>query len=168
MNSVYLFVISVYLVVGNMYWTAKNPSYNPIRQTISELGEMNRPFSLQTNYSFFLPIGILFLWIAFRERLFDTKNLVCGCIGIGYTVSAIFPCDAGCPLSGSLRQWIHNLASAIQYIGSGVLIYISEQIVLAQIIFFSSLVLLFPPLFLVRGLVQRLLEGILLGWLLFA
>ena len=71
------------------------------------------------NWSGFLPVGLtllVFLYAA-RDRLpvHRMSLWLFSCVGWDYLISAVFPCDPGCPERGSLSQQVHNLAAIITY-----------------------------------------------------
>jgi len=167
---------TILLLTGIAYFGWRKPAYSHWHHTISELGETGGPLSRVVSYGLFLPVGLLLGLVA---MLTDTTALagLTGCVAIGYVVAAFFPCDVGSPLSGSARQQIHNVGGAVEYIGGA---YWLTQIdppvlvmnynlygVAAGSLLVGSILLSIPGL-LIRGLVQRMMEGILLGSILLA
>ena len=162
------------LLIGIGYFGWRKPAYSHWHDTISELGEVGSPFSRAVSYGLFLPVGILLGLVA---TLADTTALagLAGCVGTGYVVAAYFPCDVGSPLSGSGRQQIHTIGGAIEYLGGAYwLTQLSPQLMVvgynlysiaASSLIVGSLLLSIPGL-LIRGLIQRMMEGILFGSLL--
>lgn len=98
-------------------------NYSSLGNYLSELGAVGAPYAEITNLFGFLPVAvtsvILLLFIAFR-RLSDLGGrigavlLMLG-LSAGYGIAVGFPCDLGCPIEGSARQAVHNLAGLIQY-----------------------------------------------------
>jgi hypothetical protein len=174
MTFVLALISTLLLLAGIGYFGWRKPAYYHWRDTISELGEVGNPLSRRVSYGLFLPVGLL-LWLI--AALTDRTDLVglAGCMGAGYVVAALFPCDVGSPLSGSSRQQIHNLGGVVEYIGSAYwLTQISPQRIVigynlysiaAGSLLVGSILLSIPGLPL-RGFVQRLMEGILFGSLL--
>lgn len=164
------------LLMGIGYFGWRKPAYSHWHDTISELGEVGSPLSPAVSYGLFLPVGVLLGLIA---TLAETTTLagLAGCVGTGYVVAAFFPCDVGSPLSGSGRQQIHNVGGAVEYIGGAYwLTQISPQrmvidynlyAISAGSLLAGSILLSIPGLP-IRGLVQRMMEGILFGSLLLA
>ena len=79
---------------------------------ISELGARGEPFEMIVRWVSFFPSGVLFSMFAF----YVIRPLVAGKMtwfliglwGVGWLASAIFPCDPGCPFTGTLSQLIHG------------------------------------------------------------
>lgn len=102
---------------------AKLPDYTSAGNYLSELGAVDAPYASVTNGFGFLPVALtsvlLLLYIAVRR--FDAVDARIGAvllmIGLssGYLIAVLFPCDFGCPIAGSARQAVHNLAGLIQY-----------------------------------------------------
>lgn len=143
------------------------PGYSHTRHTISELGETGAPAARQVNYGVFLPVGAVLLGtgaLLWGEHP-DAGGLA-ACIGAGYAIAAFFPCDPGSPVSGSLRQQIHNAGGAIEYLGGAFFIARlqaggspSPDIPgLPALIVASAVALSLPLFFRWRGLIQRLAE----------
>ncbi len=167
---------SLVLITGIIYFGWRKPNYNHWHHTISELGEVGSPVARPVNYGLFLPVGLL-LWLV---AVLTDKEVIAGlagCVGAGYVVAALFPCDVGSPVSGSSRQQIHNLGGAIEYIGGAYFLsQISAKPILSDYNLFSiaavvviagSVCLSIPGLF-IRGFLQRILEVVLFGSLLAA
>ncbi|MFD2937437.1 DUF998 domain-containing protein [Spirosoma flavum] len=164
------------LLTGISYFGWRKPAYSHWHDTISEVGEVGSPLARAVSYGLFLPVGLLLGLVA---ALADTTALagLAGCIGTGYVVAAFFPCDVGSPVSGSGRQQIHNIGGAVEYIGSAYwLTQLSPQrmvmgynlySIAAGSLIVGSILLSIPGLG-IRGLIQRIMEGILFGSLLLA
>lgn len=169
-------ISSLWLLTGIGYFGWRKPAYSHWQDTISELGEAGSLFSRAVSYGLFLPVGLLLGLVA---ALADTTALtgLTGCVGTGYVVAAFFPCDMGSPLSGSGRQQIHNLGGAVEYIGGAYwLTQLNPQrmvmdynlyAVAAGSLIVGSVLLSIPGL-LIRGLIQRMMEGILFSSILLA
>ena len=119
---------AIYLLIGILYFGFKKSFYSHIKDTISELGEFGSKHAKMVNYGLFMPVGVLLFIIAF----FNSSNSVLVglsiSLGIGYIVSAFFPCDPGSPFTGSVRQQVHNLGGFIEYAGGLIfLMRASEQ-----------------------------------------
>ena len=120
--------------------------YSSTSNFISELGAKDAPFGAIANYFGFLPVGVavVALVTALRTRLPQQKLVKGGLtcllgVSIGYLGAAFFPCDVGCPATGTYRQATHNLAGLLAYVGgiSGLfLLYFGLR---------SSMSGLFPP-----------------------
>jgi hypothetical protein len=165
---------AVWLLFGLVYVGQRKPGYSQWRDTISELGEVGTPLTRPVSYGLFLPIGLL-LWLAAWLTEVDGTAGLSACVGAGYVLAAFFPCDVGSLTSGSGRQQLHNLGGAIEYIGGAYwLSQLSTGLVVAGYSLFSlaagvvvaGAVLLSVPGFSLRGLTQRIVDGVLFGSLL--
>lgn len=177
------------VLAGTWTFASMRPDYSHISHTISELGESGTPMAGIVSFGLFLSTGLL-VWLAIylayplysSERLTSTGLLAFASLGLGYVIAAFFPCDPGSPLIGSWRQQVHNLFGLVEYLGTGVgfmaigfshvransttagmALIVSGSAVLVGLVLLSI-----PSLFGVRGLVQRLAELIIFGWLAFA
>jgi hypothetical protein len=167
---------TVWLLVGIGYFSGRKLAYSQWQNTISELGEAGSPLSRPVSYGLFLPVGLLLGLVALVADSTALAGLA-GCVGTGYIVAALFPCDVGSPLSGSGRQQLHNIGGAVEYVGGAYwLTQLSPQLVVldcnlyaigAAVLIVGSVLLSLWGLPL-RGLVQRLMEGVLFGSLLLA
>jgi Protein of unknown function (DUF998) len=168
-------VATAYLFAALVVVGAKSPAYSHMRHTISELGEFGSPRQNFVAFGIFLPVGVLLLAVAFLlHSVNQPAALLALCIGIGYVVAALFPCDPGSPASGSSRQALHNLGGAVEYLGGAfALLRLAESFGLpfraAGFVVFGAAVALsvttFAP---IRGLVQRIAEICLFGGLAFS
>lgn len=109
---------AVYLSTGLLILARNKAGYSHLIHTISEIGAPNLRF---VALAVFLPIGLLLFVVAcLVQPASGTSAALALCIAIGYLAAAAFPCDLGSPRSGSTRQPIHNLGSAVECIGGGV------------------------------------------------
>jgi len=163
------------------------PAYSHRRQFISELGATGAAHGTMVAALGFAPIGVLTL--AFFTLLYgllphtsqNTRGIVClAAVGVAYVVSAWFPCDAGCPSTGSWSQAIHNAFGLLEYTGGVVgLLLLGSGLqrsapwkALAPACFGAALItaagfiaMLLPALGDRRGWSQRLAEAALFGWI---
>lgn len=163
-------VAGLLLCVGMVVFARRKPGYRHGRDTISELGEIGAPDQHAVAYGWFLPIGLLMAFAGILLVDVDaTVAALAACIGVGYLVAVVFPCDPGSPLSGSLRQAIHNLGGGIQYIGGGfaLLTFARDGGVGYQVAGFvvlgAAVALTVLPAGSPRGFVQRIAEACLFG-----
>ena len=164
---------SVFLSVAITLFAWQRPDYSHIHHTISELGEISTPKSKMVSFGVFLPVGLALAYIAFLiEQSAPNSSILAGCIAVGYVVAALFPCDTGSPLHGSLRQGLHNLGGGVEYIGGGLALWklaeshdsISLR-VSAIIVGVAAFSLSVPAFFAIRGLIQRVAEVLLFSCL---
>lgn len=169
-----------------------NPNYNHSSQFISELYAVGAPNADIIRYYFYIPSGVLFLLFALFSNAAlpksGLKTLGFIAIGFGYGIGtilcSIFNCDAGCNpnfVNPTLSQIIHNFMGMITYLvvpaGIFCIAIVSRKwenskrfsnlsFVLAIVSF--VFVLLFnaslnSPF---KGLLQRMIEGTILIWIL--
>lgn len=177
---------TVLVLVGTWAFALARPEYSHIRHTISELGESGAPLASLVSFGFFLPTGVL-VWLAIvfaypcyaHHRSTYVGLCAFASLGLGYVMAAFFPCDPGSPLMGSWRQQVHNAFGLIEYLGTGAALiafgwsrtkaksYLTGlALVGSGLVVFMGLVLLSTPSWdSVRGLVQRITEAIIFGWL---
>ncbi len=166
------------------------PAYSHVGQFISELGARGAAHPSLVAAAGFAQIGALVLaFLAFASGLLPrsrrkTMGVAClAAVGVAYLVSAVFPCDAGCPASGSTSQSIHNLFGFFEYAGalSGLLLVGSALrvsppwrplalacMLAAGLVGAGFLAMLVPELGAVRGLSQRLAEAAIFSWIAYA
>ncbi|HRB81493.1 MAG TPA: DUF998 domain-containing protein [Nitrospira sp.] len=177
---------TVLVLVGTWAFALARPEYSHIRHTISELGESGAPLASLVSFGFFLPTGVL-VWLAIvlaypcyaRDRSTYLGLCAFASLGLGYVMAAFFPCDPGSPLMGSWQQQVHNVFGLVEYLGTGAALiafgwsqtkaksYLTGlALVGSGVAVFIGLVLLSTPSWVsVRGLVQRITEAIIFGWL---
>jgi hypothetical membrane protein len=178
LSSAFVAVAATTVLLGTLYFASLRPTYSHLSNTISELGETGAPQAHLVAFGFFLPVGLmvwLALWLTHRYTPGrDTPQVLVALsgLGMGYTLSAFFPCDPGAPLFGSWRTLVHNTAGLIDYGGTvlGFLLfsrYCARQKarslavvfgIAAALEFLASVALVLPPAFPVRGAVQRVAE----------
>ena len=166
-----LFLLVVIVILAN-----RRSGYSHWRSTISELGEIGAPLSHWASWGLFLPVGLSMAYVAVAvKQAAPTSSLLAACLAAGYLVAALFPCDPGSPLSGSLRQGIHNLGGGVEYIGGAYAVWQlgngqpTGPIQLSALLIGIIALLLSSPVFLaIRGLLQRIAECLLSGWLIYS
>lgn len=163
------------------------PGYSHVAQFISELGAIGAAHSSLVAAAGFAPIGALVLaFLAFAAGLFprsreSAAGVAClATVGASYLVSALFPCDAGCPSSGSFSQSVHNLFGFFGYAGAlaGLLLLgsafqaspawrnLAPVCVIAAVFVGAGFVaMLVPDLHSFRGLSQRVAESSIFCWI---
>jgi Protein of unknown function (DUF998) len=94
--------------------------YDPLTQTISELGARNAPnMSLQAlNFGVLGTLTIIFaIGLTIHNRIFRSTSILVGVYGIGTSLVAFLPCDPGCPAGGiSVVQVAHSLDALISFV----------------------------------------------------
>jgi len=160
--------------------------YSHTRQYISELGERNAAQATLVNVGGFIPIGLMVLaFLALLAPYLPARRsarvglvLLAG-VGVAYLAAAAFPCDAGCPASGSTRQQIHNSLGLIEYGGAALgLVTLAQTFrttapwrplwlpsLALGILIACALLLLLEPSATWSGLIQRRAEASIFGWI---
>ena len=107
-----LFIV-VILVFGLL-----RPGYDPIRQYMSELGEVGAPNAIAYNMPAFL-LGLLMIAFAFglHRGISEGKGsklvpILIAVSGVGWVGSSFFRCDAGC-VNESVTGRMHDLTGMI-------------------------------------------------------
>jgi len=165
---------------------AGRPTYSHAAQYISELGESGASNAVLVGTLGFVPLGLLvlaFLALAAPElprSARTTAGLVgMAAVGIAYVVSAIAPCDPGCPGSGSIAQQVHNAFGLLEYVGAstgllllGTAFHRSERwralapssVGCAALVLLGFVGMLTPELAPMRGVAQRVAEAGIFLW----
>ncbi|MEO9893017.1 DUF998 domain-containing protein [Aurantibacter sp.] len=167
-------------------------NYSITSQYISETFAIDAEYGMQLRIFGHIPSGLLFaLYGFFAYNFFASSKLIkMGFIGlgifygIGTIVVAIFPCDSGCNsefINPSISQVIHNLMALLVYIfvplsiiATGIGLRKFEQfkslssIALALGILSAAFVyiLITNPNSEFKGLYQRVIESLILIWIL--
>lgn len=122
-NRVAVIVLIVAGVVLPQIIGSIQNGYSHKSQFLSELGATGAPYQLLNNYGSLLPIAIavfvlvLGLYQKFPRTLLITVGVtLLFAVGISYLSGFFFPCDPGCPVTGSLKQNLHNLFGLFQYL----------------------------------------------------
>ncbi|GEL71759.1 DUF998 domain-containing protein [Myxococcus virescens] len=178
-------VLTALLATVPPWWFARRrPGYSHLRNTISELGETGAPDALRVAWLAFAPLGLaVWVFVALLGGGLPedaaTGLILLSLLGVSYVGAAVFPCDAGAPFWGTWRNQIHNLVAAIGYFGAGAgLIELGRTFedtamlsnlamltaALGKGVLAGIFVLSFESP--VRGLVQRLIEATVFGWML--
>lgn len=102
------------------------PNYSHTAQYISELGALEMPLGGVVSFLGFLPTGLLVGVCLVAAAPAEAAGFVrigywlLMCVALAYVGSAFARCDPGCPAEGSVRQQVHNLLGAAEYIGGGI------------------------------------------------
>ena len=183
--AVFLFLLTT--IIGGYF----HPNYNHISQFISELYAVDAPNADALRYYGYIPSGILFFLFSIFAILETPKSALRAIgflgLGLGYGLGTIicgfFTCDAGCNpefVNPSLSQIIHNLVGFLTYCVVPVSLFLlaidsrkwknaltfsNISFILAIISFCFVGVLnvnLHSPY---KGLIQRIIEGSILIWI---
>lgn len=99
------------------------PEYSSAQNYLSELGAIGAPNAPIINVFGFAPVAIsslmILVYIAVKQDWgragYIGAALLAFGLSTGYLIAVFFPCDLGCPVQGSARQSVHNLAGLVQY-----------------------------------------------------
>jgi hypothetical protein len=178
-------VASTLALATPLLGAAARPGYSHCAQYISELGERGATHAAWVNFAGFLPIGaftVLFAVLAacaVEGRRARSGLLLFSGVGWAYAIAAFFPCDPGCPSPGSTTQQIHSSGALLEYAGGAVgLLFAGDArvngaalaprwlaCIAGAIALGAFAAMLSPALAPQRGLVQRVAELALFGWL---
>lgn len=94
--------------------------YDPLTQTISELGATNAP-TMEIQSLNFAILGILTtvfaVGLTIHNRRFQSTSALIGIYGLGTLLVAVLPCDPGCSFKGtSAVQIAHSLDAVISFV----------------------------------------------------
>jgi hypothetical protein len=93
--------------------------YDPLTQTISELGARNAPnMALQAlNFGILGTLTTIFvIGLTIHNGLFRSTSTLVGVYGLGTSLVAFLPCDPGFPaMGGSVVQLAHSLDALISF-----------------------------------------------------
>ena len=124
---VWIYICAVILIASGIILpeslAAMQSSYSSVGHYLSELGAVGAPYAALINLFGFLPVvvtSVILLLFIVARRLSDRRGrigavLVMFGLSAGYGIAVMFPCDLGCPIEGSARQAVHNLAGLVQY-----------------------------------------------------
>ena len=116
-----LYVIGFYFI-----GSAIKPGYSQISNFVSEYNAAGTPWASTLTYagfaatafivSLFLVASMPFLKASGTSRL---GRWLLWSLPASYFLAVVAPCDAGCPLEGSVSQLAHNVLAIVTYFGMG-------------------------------------------------
>lgn len=123
-----LLVISVVYVVGFYFLgAAVKPAYSQLSSFVSEYNATGTPWAATLTYAGFAATAVLLsgFLIAAAPIIQVSGASQIGfrllwSVPFSYLIAAIAPCDAGCPVEGSMSQLLHNALAIPAYFGMGV------------------------------------------------
>ncbi|MFX1605046.1 MAG: DUF998 domain-containing protein [Promethearchaeota archaeon] len=165
---------------------ALEPGYNPISQSMSELGDVEAPYAIVMNTLGFPLLGIFFILFAvgIHQNISSGEGTRIGPFmmamsGIFLVLTGIFPCDAGCidvTITGGIHSLFATLAALVMIpvplaivprIYSNPFwhshVWFSWVVIILTSLF--SLLYMFPDLEDYGGLLQRLATAVPLVWM---
>lgn len=172
--------------LGTWWFGRRADGYSHLRDTISELGAAGTQDARAVAWLWFAPSGVIFAVaaLALGQGLGTDDAMraasIFAFVGAGWIGAAIFPCDAGAPTFGTVRNHLHNLAGGGAYLaGAAGLMEMARALedshsLLAMTaqgsgpVVLLGLFLISLPEIPMRGLIQRVMEAILHAWLLLA
>ena len=185
-SAIAALLVSGFSAGGTWWFGRRAGGYSHLRDTIGELGASGVRDARAVAWFWFAPSGVIFAVAALAlGQALGTDDAIRAAsilafVGVGWIGAAIFPCDPGAPSLGSARNHLHNLTGGGAYLaGAAGLIEMARALddshpLLAAAARVSGPVVLLG-LFLIslaelpmRGLIQRVMEAVLHGWLLLA
>lgn len=179
----YAWIIITVAIAGAYY-----PDYSHISQFMSELGAVDAPYADFVNYGSFLPAALVLL-AALGLIFSSVPRTATNLIGLGVfafypllvVVASFNPCDAACrPETPSASQLIHMASALFAYVAAVIGLTILslhankwlDKSVLTPLgmlmpIFLLALLAIMMPDNPNVGLIQRLFEILIYGWLIF-
>lgn len=172
-------------IAAPLFGGRAHADYSHTASFISELGATGMPYGALVSWAGFAPTGLAVLaFLALGAPLFPRTRacafaLACfTSVGVAYAVSALFPCDFGCPAQGSLSQTIHSSFGLFEYVGAFVSLVVFASafrhdarallvptLIAAVLVGFGFLAMLSPSLAPYRGASQRVAEAGVFGWI---
>ena len=122
-----LLVATILYVIGFYFaGSAIKPGYSQWSNFISEYNATGTPWAGTLTYAGFAATAVLSsLFLIAAAPLTAVSGLsrfgfsLLWCIPASYLLSVAFPCDAGCPVEGSISQVLHNAFGILVYLGMG-------------------------------------------------
>jgi hypothetical membrane protein len=170
----------VYAVAFYVVGAALKPGYSHVSHFISELNATGTPWAQELGLFGFVPLGLLFS--AFLIAAYPISHLA-GASRVGFILlwsqpiaflgAAAAPCDPGCPIGGSVLQQIHDLLGLVTYFVAALAFFLLSfhsrlslrgrwYFRVASVAWLGLFVFMLLPEFApVRGLLQRIADGIL-------
>jgi Protein of unknown function (DUF998) len=183
--GVSLFLVST--ILGGLQFS----DYSHIKQLISESYAIDTPYGIYLRYLGFMPSGLLIAAFAFgamkilpKSKLAKIGFLSIGIFyGLATVLVSLFPCDHGCDnelVNPSLSQLIHNIAGTLTYLivpislillgmaarkwpNAKHISYFGIICGLIALLFVNALAIDLHSNF--AGLYQRIVEGVILLWI---
>lgn len=162
------------------------PGYNPILQSMSELGDIDAPYAIIMNTLGFPLLGIFFMLFAIGVQQNISSGvgtkigpLLIAISGLFLILTGIFPCDPDCidvTVTGGLHSFFATLAAILMipvplaivprvYSDQGWHRYIWLCWIVVIISGFFSMLYMFPEFAAYTGLLQRLAMAPPLVWM---
>jgi hypothetical protein len=182
---------SAFFVIASIVAGIIAENYYPVQQLISESMSVDRPHSKEIRYFGYIPSGILMMIFALAApvNMPQSRQIRLSFYGIAIfyglatILVGIFPCEAGCNkeiINPGIAQVIHNLSGLLTYIGMPICLLLigfglkkantrgrlsQVSILLGIVAAFFVLILLSEPFSLYAGLIQRVIEGVFVLWI---
>ncbi len=182
---------AAFFVIASLLAGLIAENYDPVSQLISESMSEDRPYAKEIRYFGYIPSGILVMIFALSApvNMPQSKQIMRSFYGIALfygfaTITVgISPCEAGCNkemIDPGISQVIHNLSGLFTYIGMPICLLLigfglkkaNTRALLSRVSIllgissaFFILVLFASPLNPYAGLIQRIIEGIFVLWI---
>jgi len=165
---------------------ALEPGYDPIRQSMSELGDVDAPYAFIMNTLGFPLLGVFLILFAIgvHQNISSAKGSWLGpsmisISGAFLILTGLFPCDAGCidtTVVGGLHSLFATLAALVMipvplaivpriYLNPAWRRYIWFSWIVVILTGLFSILYMFPELEVYAGLLQRLAIAAPLVWI---
>jgi hypothetical membrane protein len=170
----------IYATLFYVIGAAIKPGYSHTANFISELNATGTPWAQELGLFGFVPLGLLVA--AFLLAAYPLAQLS-GASRVGFILLwsqplaflgvAAAPCDPGCPIGGSVLQQVHDLLGLVTYFAAAAgffLLSFHSRLGLTGKWYFRVasvawlglfLFMLFPEFAPIRGLLQRMADGLL-------
>ncbi|MGM0482130.1 MAG: DUF998 domain-containing protein [Pseudomonadota bacterium] len=172
------------LVILTLFWVGLQlvaswvkPGFDHMAQYISEINATGTPNAGVLGWVGFIPLAMVAfsLLVSVRGQLRVQGLSHLGWLllflwPLGYLLSALAPCDAGCPADGSSSQAIHNVVAVLSYFGFALgtlLLALTPKtawpvrtalVLLSVIVALGFLLMNEQPMAEIRGAIQRYTE----------
>lgn len=122
-----LLLASILYVIGFYFiGSAIKPGYSQISSFVSEYNATGTPWAETLTYAgFATTAAILAAFLAAASPLLKVSGAsrlgagLLWSVPASYFIAVVAPCDAGCPVEGSISQVAHNLLAIVAYVGMG-------------------------------------------------
>ena len=178
----YLLIASILYVIGFYFiGSAIKPGYSQLSNFVSEYNATGTPWANVLTYAGFMVTAVLLSGFLFAAApLAQVSGIsrlgfwLLWSVPASYLLAVIAPCDAGCPIEGSMSisQTLHNVLGIVVYFGMGISLLLVAfapglNAFKSRRYFMLLTGVAFPLIFIVmlqpdlapwRGLLQRLLD----------
>ena len=124
----FLLIASILYVIGFYFiGSAVKPGYSQLSNFVSEYNATGTPWANVLTYAGFVATTTLLSGFLFAAApLAQVSGIsrlgfwLLWSVPASYFLAVIAPCDAGCPIEGSISQTLHNVLGIVAYLGMGI------------------------------------------------